>query len=413
MDIYKQWLSVDPSQRKAHVSKFLSGLYNPDDFSEELENELKQFCKFFCLRIDQKWSKCFRSSEKFEKQNSGWLSSPVNLPRNPNTNIEGIAESSFNIAKGRPQKPFQKCSNKTKKRRVEDLINNNEPEELAFAANISSSSSAKQEKVMTAAQALALYIDLDLSERKYNLLRSTLNEVHANLLPSLYALKKEKEKIIPKQVSASETSAEVDLQDLMNCTSLSIMQQLSVESSRTVKLVCKWGFDGSSGHSTYKQKFSEAESSDESLLVVALVPLKIIDIENNTILWSNPRPCSTSFCRPIKFVFTKEDSHTILNIQTEIEDKIKELHTFTITDNNVQIDVNFEFLLTMIDGKVCNVLSGNKASAKCFICGALPKEMNTSKVEEKVPNKENYKFGVSPLHCWIKSFDCFIHIAYR
>lgn len=235
--------------------------YGTDSFSKIFENELKTFCKFYCCKINQKWAKCGRSYKIFVKQNSDWLAKPVQLPRNQETDDADISSSPAKPGMG-PHKPFNECSRKTKKGRVADLIN----EELAFADNLSNSSSGDQVQVMTAAQALALNIDLDLSERKYNLLRTTLNELHPNLLPSLYALKQEKQKIIPKPISASETAATVDLQQLMNCTASSIMKDISLEASTAVKLVCKWGFDGSSGHSMYKQTFSEAGKSDESLL---------------------------------------------------------------------------------------------------------------------------------------------------
>lgn len=112
-------------------------------------------------------------------------------------------------------------------------------------------------------------------------------------------------------------------------------------------------------------------------------------------------------------MFIKEDTEAVLKIQKEVEEDIKNLQVCRIINEHVQIDVSFEFHLTMVDGKVCNILSENKASSKCFICGALPKEMNTPKVDKKLPDTDKYKFGLSSLHCWIKSFDCLIHIAYR
>lgn len=39
--------------------------------------------------------------------------------------------------------------------------------------------------------------------------------------------------------------------------------------------------------------------------------------------------------------------------------------------------------------------------------------MNTENVLKKVPNAENYRFGLSTLHCYIRFFECLLHIAYR
>jgi len=68
----------------------------------------------------------------------------------------------------------------------------------------------------------------------------------------------------------------------------------------------------------------------------------------------------------------------------------------------------------MIDGKVCNVLTSQKSSASCNIYGAKPSEMNHLDRIMTLPiNKENYKFGLSTLHCWIRFMECLLHISYN
>lgn len=41
-------------------------------------------------------------------------------------------------------------------------------------------------------------------------------------------------------------------------------------------LYTKWGFDGSSGHSLYKQAFHGAEASDSSVFMTSIVPVKLV-----------------------------------------------------------------------------------------------------------------------------------------
>lgn len=41
-----------------------------------------------------------------------------------------------------------------------------------------------------------------------------------------------------------------------------------------LKIVYKWGMDGSGGHSMYKQNFSNSTLSDEYIFLVACVPLE-------------------------------------------------------------------------------------------------------------------------------------------
>lgn len=40
-------------------------------------------------------------------------------------------------------------------------------------------------------------------------------------------------------------------------------------------LICKWGCDGSSGQSEYKQKFNEENNSDANIFLTSFVPLQL------------------------------------------------------------------------------------------------------------------------------------------
>lgn len=68
----------------------------------------------------------------------------------------------------------------------------------------------------------------------------------------------------------------------------------------------------------------------------------------------------------------------------------------------------------MVDGKAINAITDTKSTQTCNICGATPKDMNNLKQLRKKENKtENYKFGLSTLHCWIRCLECLLHIAYK
>ncbi|CAH0550930.1 unnamed protein product [Brassicogethes aeneus] len=70
-------------------------------------------------------------------------------------------------------------------------------------------------------------------------------------------------------------------------------------------------------------------------------------------------------------------------------------------------------ILCMIDGKVCNCLTGTKSSQTCYICGAQPKDMNSLNFANKQTSEEALSFGLSTLHAWIRFFECCLHVAYR
>lgn len=92
----------------------------------------------------------------------------------------------------------------------------------------------------------------------------------------LFQLKHAKNAILPSKINLTDTSAEVDLQELLQKTTESILKLTDVDSQKRLKLICKWGMDGSSGHSQYKPKFSNKESTDEFLFLMAMVPLRLV-----------------------------------------------------------------------------------------------------------------------------------------
>lgn len=182
---------------------------------------------------------------------------------------------------GRPPKAFDVSSTKSKNRKVEQLIAEYSLDELEYASHVLRTRSnsgfeshSVNDKCLATSKTLALYMDLDLSERKYTILRHRINNIHPNCLPSLYALRHEKQKIIPV-VRATEISAEVDLKSILRRTADGLASLCDLQDGVTnASLVCKWGMDGSSGHSRYKQKFVEDEHSDEFMFLIAFVPLR-------------------------------------------------------------------------------------------------------------------------------------------
>lgn len=127
-----------------------------------------------------------------------------------------------------------------------------------------------------------------------------VNAVHPNCFPSLYKISQEKHALLPTSITANETSAYVDLNDLVQTTAQRLIKVANLEgSSNKLKLVCKWGFDGSSGHSQHKQKFSNAANTDEYLFLVAMVPLRLIDVATERQVWINPTSSSILYCRPM------------------------------------------------------------------------------------------------------------------
>lgn len=410
--LFQEWY-VSSKEHKEHniFLKIATFLKLGDDISNETEKCLRQHSKLFCAKMKSLWEKSNRTRSRFEKSCSQWLNGNITI------SIKGKSSSV-----GRPQKTFEESGFKTKVRKTEPLVTNYSTEELCFAAerslcvstNQSSNQNLVNKKSLSPIQALALFYDINLSVRKYNVLRSVVNALHPDCFPSYRCLLKTKKEYLPINIAVTETSAEVDLQELLQKTTDSILKISNINSYNecTLKLICKWGFDGSSGHSLYKQKFENSSNTDEYMFLTALVPLKLVN-DNNQTIWSNPKSSSTFYCRPIKFSFIKENSDVVRQEEKRVVQLINQLNGYVTRINNKVFNISFEMLLTMFDGSVANILSETNSNAKCIICGATPKEMNEDKVLYKSPNVQNYRFGISTLHCWIRFFECLLHIAYR
>lgn len=181
-------------------------------------------------------------------------------------------------------------------------------------------------------------------------------------------------------------------------------------------LITKWDFDGSTGHSEYKQICTE-DFDDSKILLTSLVPIQLLintSDSNKQTIWKNTRRSSTRYCRPNRIQFKKEKTEVNLNEKEYMENQIKELKLTILSINNYNLDILQDMQLTMIDGKVCNAITYTTSAQRCYICKATPIEMNKI---EKVMNKEidlmTRRFGLSTLHAWIRFFEYFLHVSYR
>lgn len=190
----------------------------------------------------------------------------------PTANVSELLSSTLK-KRGRPMKTFMDSSNKSRNRKVSDLIAKYSLAELELAVQ-KKREMLENQKCLSNSKALALYLDLDLSERKYIILRSVINELHPKCLPSLYALRHEKRNVLPI-VTATENSAEANLKSIIRRTAEGVLGLCDIQQNlRKFQLICKWGMDGSSGHSRYKQKFTDHDQTDEFMFFIAFVPIK-------------------------------------------------------------------------------------------------------------------------------------------
>lgn len=231
-------------------------------------------------------------------------------------------------------------------------------------------------RMLSSDEALAYYVDSKCTSHTYKQTRKWSLKAGHQVFPSYHSLCKSKKSCYPldEHVSVTETRAEIKLQAILDKTTERLVEAQTevlknVPSNSSFTLITKWGCYGSSGHSTYKQKFEDSDATDEFLFVFAFVPLRLSDGEN--IIWQNPRPSSTAYCRPIKFIFSKETSEFTTTETNKVLEEVSHLLPTICNVGDSQIIVKHDLLPTMTDGKVCNALTDTRLAQKCYICGLL------------------------------------------
>lgn len=149
----------------------------------------------------------------------------------------------------------------------------------------------------------------------------------------------------------TETKCVVRLQQLLNNTIERLFKFLNLsfydKENTTLLLILKYGFDGTNANA-YRQKSDDKHNSFSNIFCCSLVPLQLIDKTTKIVHWENPRPSSIKLCRPIKISYEKETDELCKNEERDIMAQIDELQDVSIAGCTVQ----FEMILTMIDGKV-------------------------------------------------------------
>jgi hypothetical protein len=182
-------------------------------------------------------------------------------------------------------------------------------------------------------EALVFLIDNKLTKQQYTNIHKSAIERKANIYPSYdNVITAKKKKCYPPNIQVTEYSFKIKLQHLIDHT---IQRIFLISDIPTIDLTMsnfeilyKWRCDGSRSQSRNKQIFHASNDLDDSdIFMFSLVPLQLrctkIDNPSNVVLWKNPRPSSTRYCRPIKFDFKKETIESTLEEVNAVQEEIK------------------------------------------------------------------------------------------
>jgi hypothetical protein len=396
----------------------------PDNSHEIIHN--------FVMQLQKKWQSANRTRNVFESKNESWLDGIIfHVP--PSNENKG----------GRPSKNFEDAATRTKDKKVAEIVEKYSSHELLYASakRLKRDQKFKEAKIVKQIQkneaitigtyskekALALLTDAELSKSNYQLLRNSAMEMNCPLYPPYNDVKLAKLDCYPQNITTTDFSANIPLLDLLHHTvSRLLLSQVDViqtfsNISHGLNMHYKIGFDGSTCQSIYKQVAENERdlASEQSLFMTCIVPLQLYFFKDGKrqIVWQNPKPSSTLYCRPLRFVFQKENTDAIMTEFNTIQEEIKETPPTEVSMCGTTYTIINTIDLTMIDGKVHTVISNATSSSQsCSICGASPTEMNKMDIiESKVVQADiqNLKFGISTLHAWIRFLELVLHIAYR
>lgn len=148
-------------------------------------------------------------------------------------------------------------------------------------------------------------------------------------------------------------------------------------------LLSSWGMDGSTGYSQYHQSFPGTNQQDDSdVFSVTTTPIHLYLLSNRKhIFWYNLTPQSIRYCRPIMLEFVKESKQVVIDCKNTIERELSELVPVKIDlEQEKYVLVDFDFVMSMVDGKVLNYITGTSSMQNCPICKATPNVMTSLEV---------------------------------
>lgn len=418
-----------------------------------IRDDMKQSFSYLFHKMRTMWQSVNRHDNRFYEKYEKWLNVHVCFPvPAPSQKAPALTRT---VRRGRPSVEFETLSERSKRRKTEEVRATLTTNELAYAAQMSLRTSGqldaakvvkdatlttptrasryrkfletKPEVTLSADAALSYLVDRKMSKNDYQALRSLSIGQHCRMVPPYSKVAEAKKLCYPPQtaITITESKAEVQLQALLDHTvqriillQREVISSIADENVKKMSLICKWGCDGSSGQSAYKQRFEDDSISDSNVFFTSVVPLQLVSVDRKSnakiVIWKNPRPSSPRFCRPLRLQFLHENTESTVNEERYINDQIKALVPYETIVNQNEISVEFKMMLTMIDGKVCNALTSTKSAQRCYLCGATSKDFNDidALLQRKV-NEENFKFGLSTLHGWIRFFECCLHLSYK
>lgn len=426
-DIAMQNHKMNDTDLSCMLWNHIQGNYPVDD--KEMRLVTNKVLQYFIPTFRKNWKSSFYKKEKLKSRHGKWLLTKFT-----------VALTTPKIGR-RSNEDFSGSSTSTKRRKLQEIQEcHSELEiQLAFLRNLRAAGKTKLANKITSLlndtdgddmeesiimftddEAIALIEDAKLSKHQYEIIRLKAKAKNADIFVPYKNLIDAKKRCYPPDsaLTITDQNVSIKLQELLDHTVKRLIEIPTIKSSimeknvKSLTLHLKYGCDGASDQSAYKQNLPDGMQSDESIFMVSMVPI-LLDSETE-VIWENPHPGSTKFCIPISFQFAKETPELTKSEIGRIKEEIKELSTTRIVFGKFRCKVAHKMLLTMLDGKVAQNLTETPSAATCHLCKAKPTEMNDlNRVLKKDVFEKDYELGLSPLHAKIRFMALILNIAYR
>ncbi|KAG5671730.1 hypothetical protein PVAND_001910 [Polypedilum vanderplanki] len=227
----------------------------------------------------------------------------------------------------------------------------------------------------------------------------------------------------PQTITVTDVESRVKLQDLFYHTTHRLLLYLTDQLTYLLTkdrmhieqftIYFSIGFDGASGYNHFNIKMTPQQSTDEHIFAATLVPLRL-SATNGEVIWQTPSVASTRLCRTIFLRYEKESHELIKKTAYDLKKEIAEIKNLIFKlPNEVLIQINSKFYMTMLDGKCVAVLNDTLMQS-CPVCKRKPKEFHNVAIwDEDKTNRSAIEYGFSVLHNWIRIFECLLHVGYK
>ncbi|XP_055697420.1 uncharacterized protein LOC129809645 [Phlebotomus papatasi] len=381
----------------------------------ELKDDNKKLVGRLWKQFERRWAAAHRHPEIFKRDNAVWLQSTIKFCSSEEIDSNVVDKG------GRPSVPFEESSLRSKRRKTQELRINYSSEELQFSANMRARVEGKltkqsgfEARPLSKSEALARYVEAKMTRHSYNIFYEPAKSIY----PPYKKIQEAKKLCYLPQSSSSvsETECLLDLQMLLDHTARRIVEvsDISGLGQHDLQLFWKWGCDGATGMSEYKQKFLDPTSSDSAIFMTSAVPLKMSACSDGPEIWQNPLPASPKWCRPIRIQYVKENSTVVQQEYERMMVAIENLQPTSLDAQNFHITIKHRMMFTMADVKVLNIITSTPSNKHCYVCGASTAQFHKFRdIQNLTPIDSHLNFGLSPLHCWIRTFEAILHVAYR